>query len=412
MNVFECLPVTSSVPATDFRFTRRRGFNYGGTSTNTYSFLTAAQLVSYNVKLIRSRPNTIWTHTATGVTWNSRAGGWTQPNNDSRVWEASINWSGAAGFDAFLEDMDAHDIRVVIDPHAFPGFYGSGISAPQFTMHANYYYWFNPQYPLNMQTYWDQVASHCASFGNVIAGYNIINEPQAPLFNTTTRNFPQVITSASLPTAAAQAAFPGARAADARWAVGDFDPRSYYYTVDLAMQAIRAHDTTHSIIIEAHGTGGDGFGAYQGRYSSGAATTWYCPNDILPIVFQIHAYDYFGNNTQDLYYATSAATGLNKASITSLFNYANNWLTGTAPAGTQMYVGEFGPDPMLTNSAGNILREKTYAKDYVSDKIQVFMEHGWGHTYHTVNNGGSERASPSGSPVFLAAMASAYGTPF
>ncbi len=77
--------------------------------------------------------------------------------------------------DSVLLWGEKHKVSVLIDPHRYPG------TKHQWTMLGNDPFWQDFKWHDILIQFWDAVASRYADRGNVIAGYDLLNEPEIPI---------------------------------------------------------------------------------------------------------------------------------------------------------------------------------------------------------------------------------------
>ena len=77
--------------------------------------------------------------------------------------------------DSVLDWGEKHGISVLIDPHRYPG------TKHQWTMLGNDPFWQDFKWHNILIKFWDTVATRYANRGKVIAGYDLLNEPEVPL---------------------------------------------------------------------------------------------------------------------------------------------------------------------------------------------------------------------------------------
>ena len=207
----------------------------------TNAMISAAHCIENNINCLRDAPPVTWTRVGT-------TGRYT-PTINFTAWEATL-----AALPA--------NVRVVIDPHTFPGCPG-GV-----TCHADYPLLWYDDYTLNMVDYWDQVSRRYASWdGSRIIGYEIFNEPNQPK-RANGSAFPSLVDSLSLSDNLSSSTFiqtlynswvslgwnpPSALPS---FALGNPDPRSWRNKVEQCVEAIRRNDLRHAVVIPMASTGG------------------------------------------------------------------------------------------------------------------------------------------------------------
>ncbi|REF37227.1 glycoside hydrolase family 5 protein [Thermasporomyces composti] len=76
--------------------------------------------------------------------------------------------------DRILDSCERHGVRVVIDPHTFPGL------RDDYTTFPDDEFWKDLRYHELAMRLWDAVASRYHDRGEVLAGYDLLNEPAVP----------------------------------------------------------------------------------------------------------------------------------------------------------------------------------------------------------------------------------------
>lgn len=235
-------------------------------------------------------------------------------------------------YDAFLREAEAKGMRVVLDPHTFPGFHRGD------TTFATDDFWTDERYYQNAADYWGQVAAHYKDWGNVIAGYDILNEP-------TPRS-------------------------DARTGLG-----SWGKLVDDVTAAIRAHDTKHSIIVALPRHGSPYRKSIDPLALAGAPKI----ND-SNVVYTTHFYEpsSFALHGDGIYPGVIDGETYNAAKLRELLKPTRDWqlANGNPP----IYIGEFAPEKTADEAS---------ARAYLNDLIGIFEEYGWAWTFHTYFSGGT-----------------------
>lgn len=77
--------------------------------------------------------------------------------------------------DSVLAWGEKHGISVLIDPHRYPG------TKHQWTMLGNDPFWQDFKWHDVLVKFWDTMATRYANRGGVIAGYDLLNEPEVPI---------------------------------------------------------------------------------------------------------------------------------------------------------------------------------------------------------------------------------------
>ncbi len=80
-----------------------------------------------------------------------------------------------ATLDSVLNWGERYGVNVLIDPHRYPG------TEHPWTMLGSDPFWQDFKWHELVINFWDSLASHCASRGQVVAGYDLLNEPQVNL---------------------------------------------------------------------------------------------------------------------------------------------------------------------------------------------------------------------------------------
>ncbi len=77
--------------------------------------------------------------------------------------------------DSILDWGEKYGVAVLIDPHRYPG------TTHKWTMLGNDPFWKNFKYHDLVIKVWDSIATQCSNRGKVIAGYDLLNEPEVPV---------------------------------------------------------------------------------------------------------------------------------------------------------------------------------------------------------------------------------------
>ncbi len=77
--------------------------------------------------------------------------------------------------DSVLNWGERYGLRVLIDPHRYPG------TEHPWTMLGSDPFWQDFKWHNLLINFWDSLATHCADRGSVVAGYDLLNEPQVNL---------------------------------------------------------------------------------------------------------------------------------------------------------------------------------------------------------------------------------------
>jgi len=137
-----------------------------------------------------------------------------------------INDVAFARLDMILDQCEWHGLRVVVDPHTFPGF------RDEFTTFPDDVFWQDSTYHALAVKLWEYIAQRYGQRGSVIAGYDLLNEPAVS--DATARS----------------------------------GPGSWYATALELTAAVRRHDRRHHVIIEPaispRPSGGPWFSYFEG----------------------------------------------------------------------------------------------------------------------------------------------------
>jgi aryl-phospho-beta-D-glucosidase BglC (GH1 family) len=86
----------------------------------------------------------------------------------------SFDESSFENLDRILDLCEKYEIKAIIDPHRFPGTWH------QWTMINNDKFWTDFEWHDRAIAIWERIAMQCKDRGNVIAGYDLLNEPAIP----------------------------------------------------------------------------------------------------------------------------------------------------------------------------------------------------------------------------------------
>lgn len=226
-------------------------------------------------------------------------------------------------------------MKVIIDPHTFPG------TQIKDTMRDDDEFWQNPQYKDLLITLWERIAEEFQSYGNVIWGYDLMNEPRHPTMAMVDLNI----------------------------------------VYQELIAAIRAIDTDHSIILEA--SRGD-FGGYL------QPPEWY-GDSYQPLIFSTHSYQpelyafqgVHGYCTGQVY--PDDLKGWNKArlenELTDVINYAGIH-------GVHILIGEFCCSYCSnccwdSDMGGTGANPPNGGNMWMTDLVEIFDQHGFSWCWHT-----------------------------
>lgn len=233
--------------------------------------------------------------------------------------------------DLMLDICEKYNIKVVIDPHRYPG------TAHKWTMLSNDEFWNDYNWHDKVLAIWERIAKQCVDRGNVIAGYAITNEPAVPYNNR------------------------------------DNTPSDLNLLYKKAIELIRKYDTKHTIIISSPRMGVQG--QDDKDYIYGLDYLQVQNDDNL--VYEIHMYkpksfthqgvweesefiEYPGEIDGDYWDINKVRRHLKPAK-----DFADKH-------GIKVYVGEFSC-PRWTGDSGI---------KWLADVIQVYEEYGFSWAYH------------------------------
>ena len=244
----------------------------------------------------------------------------------------AFNEEAFENLDRILDLCEKYEIKAVIDPHRFPGTWHP------WTMINNDEFWQDFSWHEKAIAIWERIAIQCKDRGEVIAGYDLLNEPAVP------ENFVE--------------GSPG-------------DINLLYRKL---IAAIRKHDPKHTIILAGP------------RYTPPGA------EDELPYIdglsllekpvddnlcYEIHFYDPMSFTHQGVWEESEFikypdfidGEDWNKDKIRSYMKRAKDF---SEKYNVPVYVGEFSC-PRWTGDYGN---------QYLKDQIEVYEEYGFSWSYH------------------------------
>jgi aryl-phospho-beta-D-glucosidase BglC (GH1 family) len=247
----------------------------------------------------------------------------------------AINEANMALLDHDLDLCEKYHLRVVVDPHRFPGM------MEKFTTHADDPIWSDASDQDLAVDLWSKIARREVHRGDVIAGYDLLNEPSLPNM--------------------------GKRGTLADWNV---------FAAKMTA-AIRAVDTKHTIILESPVLiRGDRPGAIVVNRAQAFASYLAPPSD-PNTVYSLHMYDPYEITFQGLNARYSAAADY-PGSVNGQRWDATTIAREFAPVaayqkryGVQIFLGEFGAT-RWSGDAGN---------RYIKDVIDYCEAHQWSWAY-------------------------------
>lgn len=262
----------------------------------------------------------------------------------------SLNKKSFNKLDQILDWCERSHIGVVIDPHTFPG------TVSKWTILPSDLFWKDYRWHKLSIDLWSEIAKRYSHRGDVIAGYDLLNEPNVPA---------QIVKG------------------------GPMDVNALLAKL---VSAVRRYDTTHYIILEGIG-GPDRLGYW--RYMIEGVRTLELPKDER-LVVSVHVYNPFEFThqgiptnpkevfklpplTSDKYPGTIAGTYWDKERIRRLLSPVVEF---QKKHNIPIFIGEFSA-ARWTGDSGN---------RYLQDLIDIFEENGWGWAYHAY------RASPVWDP--------------
>ncbi len=232
-----------------------------------------------------------------------------------------------------LKICESLSIKVVIDPHTSPGF------EKNTTTNANDEFWKDEKWQVYLVKLWQRIAHDYKSRGNVIAGYDLLNEPSSPM------GFPKTV--------------------EADWNL----------LVAKLVKVIRNEGDNHSIIIETS-VGKNSEGKKLDRID--AISNLKLPDDrnlvVSPHMYQPHIFTHQGVEGQpkvanNLYPGVIDGENWDKNSLEIKLKALKDFeIKNHVP----IYIGEFSAS-RNSGLSGN---------QYLKDLIQIFEKNNWSWTYH------------------------------
>jgi aryl-phospho-beta-D-glucosidase BglC (GH1 family) len=244
----------------------------------------------------------------------------------------NFNEDAFKNLDRILDLCEKYEIKLLIDPHRFPGTWHP------WTMINNDKFWTDFSWHEKAISIWERIAIQCKDRGDVIAGYDLLNEPAVP------KNFVE--------------GSPG-------------DINLLYRKL---IAAIRKHDTKHTIMLAGP------------RYTPADAEEelpYINGLDILEapvddnLCYTIHMYDPKSFSHHGVWEESEFikypgfidGEDWNQNKIREHMLRAKNF---TEKYGVPMFIGEFSC-PRWTGDYGN---------QYLKDQIEVYEEYGFSWAYH------------------------------
>lgn len=234
--------------------------------------------------------------------------------------------------DRILDLCEKYQIKAVIDPHRFPGTWHP------WTMINNDKFWADFSWHEKAIAIWERIAIQCKDRGDVIAGYDLLNEPAVP------KNF--------------EKDSPG-------------DINLLYRKL---ISAIRKHDTKHTIMLAGPRYTPPGEEEEKG-YIFGLDVLEPTVDDNL--CYTIHMYSPMSFTHQGVWEESEFVKypgfidgeDWNQEKIR---NYMKRAYDFTQKYNAPMFIGEFSC-PRWTGDYGN---------EYLKDQIEVYEEYGFSWAYH------------------------------
>ena len=243
-----------------------------------------------------------------------------------------FNEEAFENLDRILDLCEKYEIKGIIDPHRFPGTWHP------WTMINNDQFWTDYSWNDKAIAIWERIAIQCKDRGEVIGGYDLLNEPAVP--KDYKENPP-----------------------------GDLN-----LLYRKLIKAIRQHDTLHTIILA--GPRYTPAGAEEEEsYTAGLEILEAPVDDNL--CYEIHMYDPMSFSHQGVWEASDFIKYPDFIdgedwNIDKIRTYMKRAKAFSDRYSVPIYVGEF-TCPRWTGDYGN---------QYVSDQIQVYEEYGFSWAYH------------------------------
>ena len=230
-----------------------------------------------------------------------------------------------------LDICEKHKIRVVIDPHSYPG------CSNQWTMLGSDKFWTDFKWHQRIISLWEKIAQQCAERGMVVAGYALLNEPAIPYNHS--KNSPS-------------------------------DLNLLYNKLVIAIRKI---DKKHTIIVSAPRLGTDGGDDLD--YIEGLA--FLDPLKDNNLCYEIHMYQPMGFTHQGVWEYSELVKypGIvdnEEWNIEKIREYLKPAFNFAEKNKVKIYVGEFSCPRWLGNM-GN---------QYLNDLISVFEKYSFSWAYH------------------------------
>ncbi len=234
--------------------------------------------------------------------------------------------------DRILDLCEKYEMKAIIDPHRFPGTWHP------WTMINNDEFWTDFSWHDKAIAIWERIAIQCKDRGEVIGGYDLLNEPALPV----------------------------------DYKKGTPEDINLLYSKMIA--AIRKHDTKHTIILAGPRYTPPGADQEKG-YIFGLELLDPPVDDNL--CYEIHMYDPMSFSHQGVWEESEFVKypgfidgeDWNKDKIRSYMKVAKDFADKHQ---VPIYIGEF-TCPRWTGDYGN---------QYVKDQIEVYEEYGFSWAYH------------------------------
>lgn len=248
-----------------------------------------------------------------------------------------LNEEAFLRLDNIIRWAKKYNIHVVIDPHTAPGF------RRLFTTEPTDEFWKDYRWHDYLVNLWSSVAKRYSKEGEVIAGYDLLNEPSVP------RGF---MTNS---------------------------PGDWNALVRRLVSEIRLHDTLHWIIVEP----AVGFFGEKGKVNRLQGIEFLEILDDARIVYSPHMYEPHAFTHQGV---GMRNIGLSYPSVID----GNRWnrekiIEALKPVRlfqqahkVNIFIGEFGLSPFVQDGGGQ----------YLSDVIEIFTEYKWSWAVHNFRSGG------------------------